>query len=224
MRKLCLTLAVTLFTSCAQQGETAVDSTELSAAPTSSATSPRIKGSVLYFTDESPSILAMLDAIAYSEFRGNPEATNEIAYRTMVGYQRFSSYTKHPDIHRGESDSRASGRYQFKTATWIMLNRYISNGSASNLTWLKGPIRDFSPASQDKMAIVAMHQRQKYKQIKGIKYGDSAALRSVLTELSYEWASLPGNRYGQGGHDFQEFQRFYWQRYRFYHGITLASR
>ena len=141
-----------------------------------------------------------------------------------MGYQRFSNFAKHPDISHGEGDSRAAGRYQFKTATWIMLNRYISYGSANNLPWLKGPLKDFSPASQDKMAIIAMHQRLKYNQLRKLQYGDSATLRSVLSELSYEWASLPGNRYDQGGLEFKEFQRVFWQRYEFYHGNLLASK
>lgn len=232
MKTLWLVSSLALMISCGTRDSNPEFSTDSSSELAGAAANPNsncvstqpIPGSVLKFTCESPSILAMLDTVAMAEFRGNPEATNADAYRTMVGYQTFSSFSRHPDAHRGEADSRAAGRYQFKNATWVMLNRYISIGYAKDISWAKGRINDFSPASQDKMAIVAMHNRQVYQKLKKLKFGDSNGLKAVTAELTWEWASVPGgNTYNQGGLSFPEFQKQFWNRYKFYHAQSKLS-
>ena len=176
----------------------------------------RINGSVLHFTGDAPGVLAMLDAIAYAEFRGHSESTSESAYKTIVDYRAFSDFSGHPRLLVRRSDSDAAGRYQFISTSWDDAQRYISENRISEITWLKGRMPDFSPASQDKMAIFKMWWRFGYTPLKSIRYGDSATLNQVTRRLAGEWASLPGSKYGQGTLDWSTFSSYYWTRYRLY--------
>jgi len=174
--------------------------------------------SVLHFSDESPGILAMLDTIAYSEFRGHPEATQASAYSTIYDFHKFYSFQTHPRILVCSTHcSDASGRYQFMSTTWSDSNRYLSQNHISEIPWLHGPLTDFSPKSQDKMAIFKIWWRFGYTSLKKISYGDNDTLWAVTKKLSLEWASLPGSPYGQGQIDWESFKKYYWSRYLNYH-------
>jgi len=176
-----------------------------------------ISGSVLHFTGDRPGVLAMLDAIAYSEFRNNPEATTSGAYNLLFGYKYFSSFARHPDtVVCTDICSAAAGRYQIMPVTWNESQTYIANNKISEIPWLTGRLPDFSPASQDKMAIYKIWYRFGYAQLRSLSYNDNVNLRSVTDKLALEWASLPGNVYGQGGVNWEEFKRYYWSRFSFY--------
>jgi len=176
-----------------------------------------IPGSVLHFTGDKPGILAMLDAIAYSEFRNNPEATTAGAYSLLFGYQHFSSFSRHPDrVVCTDMCSAAAGRYQFMPVTWSESQTYLANNKIPEIPWMKGRLPDFSPASQDKMAIYKIWYRFAYAQLRSLSYNDNVNLRSATDKLALEWASLPGNVYGQGGVNWEEFKKYYWSRYNFY--------
>ena len=176
-----------------------------------------ISGSVLHFTGDKPGVLAMLDAIAYSEFRNNPEATTARAYNLLFGYKYFSSFARHPDtVVCTDICSAAAGRYQIMPDTWSEAQNYIANNKISEIPWMTGRLPDFSPASQDKMAIYKIWYRFAYAQLRRLSYNDNVNLRSVTDKLALEWASLPGNVYGQGGVNWEEFKKYYWSRFSFY--------
>ena len=176
-----------------------------------------IPGSVLQFTGDRPGVLAMLDAIAYSEFRNSPEATTAGAYSLLFGYQHFSGFARHPDrVVCTDLCSAAAGRYQIMPVTWNESQSYIANNKISEIPWLTGRMPDFSPASQDKIAIYKIWYRFAYAQLRSLSYNDNVNLRSVADKLALEWASLPGNAYGQGGVSWEEFKSFYWKRFNFY--------
>jgi muramidase (phage lysozyme) len=202
-----------------QSGKTAwISSKFLKVMPCQKVASGPIAGSVLAFTQESPGILAMLDAIAYAEFRFNPESTNSDAYKTIFDYLYFSSFKGHP---RRENCSRgicsdAAGRYQFLSSTWDTYQKFLSERPVPEIKWLKGPLPDFSPESQDKMAIFALWFKFGYESLKVIRMGDNGTLDQVTRKLAMEWASLPGSPHGQGTLDWPSFRNYYWKRFQHY--------
>ena len=177
-----------------------------------------VPGSVLAFTSEAPGILAMLDAIAYAEFRFNPESTNSDAYKTIFGYAKFSSFSGHPrrvNCNQGRC-SDAAGRYQFLSSTWDSSQKYITLNKVPEIAWLKGALPDFSPMSQDKMAIYLLWFRYSYLPLQKLEFGDNQTLSSITTKLAVEWASLPGSIHNQGTLDWNSFKTYYWSRYQLY--------
>jgi muramidase (phage lysozyme) len=175
----------------------------------------KINDSILHFTGDAPGILAMLDTIAYAEFRGAPEATSESAYKTIFDFRKFTDFSRHPRLLiSGASD--AAGRYQFLSTTWDDSQRYLSQNKISEISWLKGRMPDFSPSSQDKMAIFKIWWRYSYIPLRTIRSGDNTTLNQVTKRLSLEWASLPGSPYGQGTLDWSTFTSYYWSRYHLY--------
>jgi muramidase (phage lysozyme) len=176
-----------------------------------------IPGSVLHFTGDRPGVLAMLDAIAYSEFRNSPEATSARAYNLLFGHRFFSSFARHPDtVICQDLCSAAAGRYQFMPVTWEESQNYIANNTISEIPWMRGRLPDFSPASQDKMAIYKIWYRFAYGQLRTLSQNDNVTLKSTTAKLAPEWASLPGDFHGQGGVKWEEFKQFFWKRYTFY--------
>lgn len=180
----------------------------------SECSSKQVKDSVLHFHDEAPGILAMLDAIAFAEFRNHGEATSASAYKTLYSYHKFTNFQRHPELLICDGIcSDAAGRYQFMSTTWIDSNRYLATHNIPEIPWLKGPLHDFSPKNQDKMAIFKIWWRFGYTDLKNIKAGDHDTLLEVTRRLSQEWASLPGSSYGQGEIDWEIFKKYFWSRY-----------
>lgn len=137
----------------------------------------------------SPHIRAFLDTIAWSELGDGllTEATDN-GYRVIVGSTAaapilFDSYADHPrkaiDIPHLHIYSTAAGRYQ-------ILARYFDSYK------LQLGLRDFSPASQDKIAVQMIHE------VKAAPMIESGQIEQAITACSSRWASFPGNNYGQG--------------------------
>jgi muramidase (phage lysozyme) len=138
-------------------------------------------------------IVAFLDMIAASEIGDYLLAHSDDGYNILVGshgplthngqpvpanVMTFPSYATHPDILNAALDSTAAGRYQ-------LLNRwYVAYARMLNLS-------DFSPLSQDLIAIQQIRER---RAIPLILAGQIAAAISACSNI---WASLPGNAYGQ---------------------------
>lgn len=121
---------------------------------------------------------AFLDMLAESE--GTAHLGND-GYNVLVGGTLFSSYADHPRILvkiREGLSSTAAGRYQ-------LLQRYFDHYKT-----LLG-LNDFSPESQDKIAIQQIHE------FKGLPLIESGAFEQAVAKLSPLWASLPGAGYGQ---------------------------
>lgn len=143
-------------------------------------------------------VLAFLDALAWSEGTSTSKHTKDDGYDVVVGGidspNTFSSYRGHPavlvTVNRKGLKSTAAGRYQ------LLLRYYRAYKLTLNLP-------DFSPVSQDKVAI---------RQIK-----EQGALLDVIAgriDLAVDkcrniWASLPGAGYGQREHSLDDFIAHY---------------
>jgi len=128
-------------------------------------------------------IAAFLDMIAASEIGSALLAESDDGYNILVGSTTshpllFTDYSQHPNILSQACNSTAAGLYQ-------LLHRYAVSYIAS----LKLP--DFSPASQDAIAVEQIKERGA---IPHILVGDFATAVQLCSNI---WASLPGNGYGQ---------------------------
>jgi len=128
-------------------------------------------------------VVAFLDMLAWSEGTDNGrQATKDRGYDVIVGGQLFSGYADHPrvlvDLPRLKIQSTAAGRYQ-------LLRRYFD---AYRRTL---GLKDFSPLSQDLIALQQIRERRALPLIQAGKITEAiAAVRNI-------WASLPGAGYGQ---------------------------
>lgn len=142
----------------------------------------------------SPNVPAFLDLIGISEGTSTSRLTKNDGYDVIVtgvdGPEVFTSYADHP-FAGGRAPkiirttpmllSTASGRYQ------ILLRYFEAYKKTLGL-------RDFSPLSQDRVAIQMLRER---KAIDAIVAGD---IMSAISAASNIWASFPGNPYGQNPH------------------------
>lgn len=124
-------------------------------------------------------VKAFLDMIAFSE---GTKGKGHDGYNVIVGGELFDSYLTHPNkrvwIERIGQYSTAAGRYQ-------LLNRYwVSYKNSLKLT-------DFSPQSQDEIAIQQIKECGAYHDI----IDGNVAI--AINKCSRIWASLPGAGYGQ---------------------------
>jgi muramidase (phage lysozyme) len=130
----------------------------------------------------SPNLKAFLDTIAYSEGTDNGiQKTNDRGYDVLVGGGLFDSYADHPRkliVLRQGLSSTAAGRYQ-------LLARYF-DAYKKQLN-----LKDFSPASQDAIAI------QQIKECKALDDVEAGYIGVALDKCRHIWASLPGAGYGQ---------------------------
>lgn len=137
-------------------------------------------------------LAAFLDMLAWSE---GTAGIGDDGYNVLVGSCKaqailFSSYAAHPMLYvrlraddpktpqNEELVSSAAGRYQ-------LLGRYFAPYSQQL------GLADFSPASQDKIAI---QQIRECGALDAIEAGD---LAGSVQRCSHIWASLPGAGYGQ---------------------------
>ena len=124
---------------------------------------------------------AFLDMIAHSEIGPALLAGSDNGYDVLVGGGRFHEYHDHPrivvDLGHGLKSS-AAGRYQ-------ILMRYFD--------FYKVPLHlpDFSPASQDKIAIQLISECKALPDIEAGRFDDA------LFKCRSRWASLPGAGYDQ---------------------------
>lgn len=150
---------------------------------------------------------AFLDTIAFSEI-GSAMLTltdSDDGYRVIVGSTPARmiltySYTQHPRIvvtsPYGKTD--AAGRYQvmagiqgaIKTDTWDWASKAA------------GAV-DFSPESQDLVAVYLIDRRGGLDLIKAGQFADAIA------KCAKEWASLPSSGYGQRENKLSVLQQYY---------------
>lgn len=134
---------------------------------------------------------AFLDMIAFSE--GTIRYGDQNGYNVIVGGSLFDDYSDHPrklvDLGKGLK-STAAGRYQ-------LLARYFD--AYKKLLGLK----DFSPASQDAIAL------QQIKECHALKFIDAGLFDYAVTECAHIWASLPGAGYGQHENDMDKLRQAY---------------
>jgi muramidase (phage lysozyme) len=126
-------------------------------------------------------VYAFLDMLAWSEFTSRIAGSDD-GYNVIVGGDLFDSYADHPRksvwIKRFNVWSTAAGRYQ-------LLSRYYD--AYKKQLWLP----DFSPVSQDKIAIQQIRERGALPDIK------AGRIEIAISKCRNIWASLPGAGYGQ---------------------------
>lgn len=131
-----------------------------------------------------PKVKAFLDLIAWSEGAG---------YDTIVtgvrGPEVFTDFSDHPFAGGRQPQvirrvplltSTAAGRYQILLRFWEAYKGELG-------------LTDFSPASQDAVAIQMIKERGALPLI------ESGDIAGAIARCSNIWASLPGNNYAQGG-------------------------
>lgn len=129
---------------------------------------------------------AFLSTVAFSEGTDDGrQPTKDRGYDVVVGGTLFTDYKDHPRklvyLPKLGIKSTAAGRYQ------ILARFYDAYKSL-----LKLP--DFSPASQDKIAI------QLIKECKALGDIEAGRIAEALTKCRSRWASLPGAGYNQHEH------------------------
>jgi muramidase (phage lysozyme) len=126
----------------------------------------------------SPNLKAFLDMIAVSE--GTKGRGND-GYNVIVGGSLFTDYSDHPKkliwIRDGLA-STAAGRYQLLGRYWSVYKKQLN-------------LQDFSPASQDAVAI------QQIKERKALDDIEKGYIAVAIDKCKNIWASLPGAGYGQ---------------------------
>ena len=129
----------------------------------------------------SPNLRAFLDTIAYSEGTSRVLGSDR-GYNVIVGGGLFEGYDDHPrklvDLPRLGIKSTAAGRYQ-------VLARYYDAYKAQLC------LSDFSPDSQDKIAV------QQIRECRALDDIDAGRFGAAVTKCARIWASLPGAGYGQ---------------------------
>lgn len=141
-------------------------------------------------------VKAFLDTIAWAE-------TGTVAkkgYHILVFNGKFSNFSKHPKIKQCASINRrivcstAAGRYQVMDFNWDSLKYKLK-------------LKDFSPVSQDKIALYFIIQKGA---IADVKFGK---FEIAICKVGSIWASLPcGNNYGQNPKPMYQLKYVYQQR------------
>lgn len=138
-----------------------------------------------------PNLRAFLDMIAVSEIGRRVLAASDNGYNVIVGNSLFDDkgtpdladdYADHPRkkvwIEKIHNFSTAAGRYQ-------LLARYFDSYKAQ----LRLP--DFSPASQDAIAIQQICEQHAFFDI------TAGRLEIAVAKVANIWASMPGAGYAQ---------------------------
>jgi len=141
---------------------------------------------------------AFLDMIAHSEIGAALLAVSDNGYNVIVGSTAqhpdlFTSYVSHPRKLVRLSDtlqSTASGRYQ-------LLSRYYS------IYCIQLGIKDFSPASQDIIALQQIKERHALDDINAGRFEDA------VRKCNNIWASLPDSTYGQHTNKMSDLKAVY---------------
>lgn len=140
-----------------------------------------------------PQQRAFLDMIAWSEIGPKLLAESDNGYDVIVGGNIFNNnYIDHPRrlvwLPRLNINSTAAGRYQ-------LLARYFD----AYKVLLK--LSDFSPASQDAIAL------QQIKERKALGLIESGDFSAAVDRVSNIWASLPGAGYNQHENKIADLER-----------------
>lgn len=125
-----------------------------------------------------PNQKAFLDMIAVSE---GTYHLGDNGYNVLVGGTLFNGYADHPrQVVRLSAtlSSSAAGRYQLLARYFDAYKRQLC-------------LNDFSPASQD---LIAIQQIRESRALADIEVGQ---FESAVAKCAHIWASLPGAGYGQ---------------------------
>jgi len=134
----------------------------------------------------SANVNAFLDLIAWSEGTSSIPDSDD-GYKVIVGSTLekpilMAAYALHPRrkvwMDKARVWSTAAGRYQIIARTWDRCLKILH-------------LPDFGPESQDRAAILLIQGRKAYDDVEAGRVQDAAR------RCAGEWASFPGNTYGQ---------------------------
>lgn len=145
-------------------------------------------------------MLAFLGMLSFSEGTVTSRFTRDDGYDVIVGGldspNTFTSYADHPGVMVTVNSmglkSSAAGRYQLLQRWWAPYKNLLA-------------LKDFSPFSQDMVAIQQIRERGA---LPDIMVGNIA---TAIDKVSNIWASLPGAGYGQREHRLQDLLAQYQQ-------------
>lgn len=131
-------------------------------------------------------VCAFLDLLAWSEGTDNGrQPTKDDGYDVVVGGELFTGYGDHPRrliaLPRLGIKSTAAGRYQLLARYWDAYRKQLK-------------LDDFSPISQDRVAIQQIRERRALADIQ------AGRIEAAIAKCRNIWASLPGAGYGQFEH------------------------
>lgn len=143
-------------------------------------------------------VVAFLDMLAWSEGTRTSRYTQDDGYDVVVGGidspNVFSNYAGHPNIlvtvNKQGLKSTAAGRYQLLFRWWKPYRDLLQ-------------LKDFSPESQDRVAIQQIRERGALGDIQ------AGRVRDAITKCANIWASLPGAGYGQPEHKLEDLVQQY---------------
>jgi muramidase (phage lysozyme) len=149
----------------------------------------------------SPNLKAFLDMIAVSELGEALMAASDDGYNVIVGSTPrnpilFDSYADHPRrvielrIKGKALKSSAAGRYQLLARYFDAYRRQLD-------------LPDFSPTSQDIIAIQQIRERRALPDI------EAGRFVSAVRKVKNIWASMPGAGYGQHENAIERLQAAY---------------
>lgn len=133
---------------------------------------------------------AFLDMIAFSE---GTKGHGDDGYNVLVGGKLFVGYEDHPRkliVLSPKLKSTAAGRYQ-------LLSKYFDFYKE------KLKLSDFSPASQDAIAI------QQIRECRALDDVDVGRFNAAVYKCRKIWASLPGAGYGQHENKLEDLRKVY---------------
>jgi muramidase (phage lysozyme) len=138
---------------------------------------------------------AFLAMIGQSEVGASLIGETDSGYNVLCGATpsnplTFSDYSTHPNILNSALDSTAAGLYQINHPTWLTL---------CNQTGLS----DFSPATQDAMAIQLITNKGALADV------DAGNFAAAVQACGPVWASLGYNNYGQPTNQLAALQAWY---------------
>ncbi len=141
--------------------------------------------------NEHPNVVAFLDMLAWSEgtIGKGDDGYNDIV--DPAGF--FSDYSTHPNLLvqvNSKIKSTAAGRYQLLARYYEPYRKQLG-------------LPDFSPVSQDKIAVQQIKERKAYQLIL------AGQITEAISRCSNIWASIPGNSYGQRQHKVADLIRIY---------------
>ncbi|VAE94099.1 glycoside hydrolase family 24 protein [Enterobacter hormaechei] len=141
----------------------------------------------------SSNLQAFLDMLAWSEGTSRIKGSDN-GYNVVVGGSLFTSYADHPrkliSLPKLGIKSTAAGRYQLLSRYYDAYKKQLG-------------LKDFSPASQDAIAIQQIKERRALPDI------ESGNIKAAITKCSNIWASLPGAGYGQHEHKIDDLVNKY---------------
>jgi len=138
---------------------------------------------------------AFLDMIAYAEIGSQLLKLSNNGYNVVVGSTPsapllFQDYSDHPRLYIKSMNSTAAGRYQ------ILKRNYDFYKS-------KLKLKDFSPSSQDAIALQMIKEQGAYKLV------EDGKLKEAIAAIKNIWASMPGSPYGQPTKKYKTLEEVY---------------